>query len=512
MSHLLALDQGTTSSRAVIYDGEGRALASAQREFEQIFPEPGWVEHDAEQIWLSQLDVARQAMAEAGLSADSIAGIGIANQRETAVIWDRRTGEPIHNAVVWQDRRTAPRIAELLAAGAELTVTDRTGLVLDPYFTATKIAWILDRVPGARQRALRGELAAGTVDTWLISRLTGGRCHLTDFTNASRTLLLNLRTGSWDPEMLELFQVPAEVLADVVPSCGVLAETEPGILGRSLPIAGLAGDQQAALFGQQCTQPGMVKNTYGTGCFLLAHAGDAVPSSRHRLLATAAWQRADRPAEYALEGSVFAAGAAIQWLRDGLGLISDAPAVNELAASVPDAGGVYAVPAFTGLGAPHWDPHARGALLGLTRGTTAAHLARATLDGIAHQVADVLEAMAADLDGELAELRVDGGASASDLLMQTQADLSGLPVLRPATTETTALGAAYLAGLGAGVWGDVDELAGHWQLERAFEPAIDESERCERRAAWARAVERAGGWTTDHKPERPGPDDEGTAP
>ena len=497
MPYLLALDQGTTSSRAIVYDAEAHPQASAQREFEQLFPEPGQVEHDPEQIWQSQLDTARQALAEAGATADQVATIGIANQRETAVVWERRTGRPIHRAIVWQDRRTAPRIAALAADGVEETVTARTGLVLDPYFTATKIAWILDHVPGARARAARGELAAGTVDTWLLHRLTGGRVHRTDFTNASRTLLMNLHSGAWDPELLDLFEVPFEVLPEIGPSCGVLAETDPGIFGCPVPIAGLAGDQQAALFGQQCTRPGMVKNTYGTGCFLLAHAGGQVPSSRHRLLATAAWQRANQPAEYALEGSVFVAGAAIQWLRDGLGVIPTAPAINELAASVPDAGGVYAVPAFTGLGAPHWDPGARGAVLGLTRGTTAAHLARATLDGIAHQVADVLEAMRADLGDRLAELRVDGGAAASDLLMQTQADLTGLPVARPADTETTALGAAYLAGLGAGVWRDTDELAGRWQLERTFEPAISADQRGGRRTAWARAVERARGWTTE---------------
>ena len=500
MGHLLALDQGTTSSRAIVYRasaGRGAAIApvaAAQLEFEQLFPEPGWVEHDPEQIWQSQLDTAHRALSQARQTPDQVDAVGIANQRETAVVWDRRTGEPIHNAIVWQDRRTAPRIAQLKAAGCEEMVTVKTGLLLDPYFTATKIAWILDRVPGARLRAARGELAAGTVDTWLLHRLTGGRLHVTDVTNASRTLLYNLRTGAWDPELLELFRVPPEVLPEMVASSGVVGETEPALFGRGLPVAGVAGDQQAALFGQQCTRPGMVKNTYGTGCFLLAWAGTEPPSSRHRLLGTVAWQLGGRPVEYALEGSVFVAGAAIQWLRDGLGLIPSAPAVNDLAASVPDAGGVLAVPAFTGLGAPHWDPDARGILVGLTRGTTAAHVARAVLDGIAHQVADVLEAVGADLGGGLAELRVDGGAAASDLLMQTQADLSGLPVLRPAVTETTALGAAYLAGLGIGYWRDTDELAGNWLLERTFEPSLPEADRLGRRAAWARAVDRARGW------------------
>ncbi|MFC1526851.1 glycerol kinase GlpK, partial [Candidatus Latescibacterota bacterium] len=436
MPHLLALDQGTTSSRAIVFDEAGLTVGLAQREFEQYFPASGWVEHDPEEIWKSQVEMGRQALAAAGVGAPDLTAIGIANQRETVVVWERSTGRPIYPAIVWQDRRTADRLAALIADGHQDEVTARTGLVLDPYFSATKIAWILDRVPRARRRAARGELAAGTIDTWLLFRLTGGRLHLTDLTNASRTLLLNLRTGDWDPELLELFGVPAEVLAEVRPSSGVLGETDRDIFGAAIPISGVVGDQQAALFGQQCTLPGMVKNTYGTGCFLLANTGLEPRPSTHRLLTTAAWQLGSDDPAYALEGSVFVAGAAIQWLRDGLGLIATAADINDLAASVPDAGGVCAVPAFTGLGAPHWDPNARGTLLGLTRGTSAGHLARAVLDGIAHQVVDVLEAMGDDAGASSSELRVDGGAAASDLLMQIQADLAGLPVLRPAITET----------------------------------------------------------------------------
>ena len=494
MSHILSLDQGTSSSRAIVFDAAGAIVSAAQREFEQIFPRPGWVEHNPEAIWESQLAVAREALAAAKLGAGDIAAIGITNQRETVVVWERESGQPIHNAIVWQDRRTADLIAQLKSAGHEPMVTKKTGLVLDPYFSATKIKWLLDNVPGARKRADAGELAAGTIDSWLIHRLTGGAKHLTDITNSCRTLLLNIHTGDWDAELLELFGIPASLLPEVRSSSAVFAETENSLFGKPILIAGVAGDQQAALFGQMCTRPGMVKNTYGTGCFMLTPTGQQAVTSRNKLLTTVAWKIGEEPIEYCLEGSIFMGGATIQWLRDGLGIIKTAPEVNRLASTVPDSGGVYLVPAFVGLGAPHWDPTARGTILGMTRGTTAAHFARATLESIAYQVADVLKAMEADTGGVMSELRVDGGASASDLLMQLQADILGMRVARPSVTETTACGAAYLAGLAVGVWKDVRSIAGEWRIERSFEPSMSPAERKRLLERWGRAVERAKGW------------------
>jgi glycerol kinase len=491
MPYVLALDQGTTSSRAVVFDESGAEIAIAQREFQQIFPRPGWVEHDPLEIWNSQLTVARQALRRAGLAAGDLAALGITNQRETVVVWDRATGLPVTNAIVWQDRRTAEVCDRLKREGHEPLFRERTGLVLDPYFSGTKLAWILDHVPGARENV--GRLAFGTVDSWLLWKLTGGALHATDVTNASRTLLWNLHSGDWDGELLKLLDVPREILPEVRSSSEVYGETLAELLGAPVPIAGVAGDQQAALFGQACLRPGMVKNTYGTGCFLLMNAGDRPAVSRHELLTTPAWRIGGRT-EYALEGSVFVAGAVVQWLRDGLGLVRSAGEIEALAASVPDSGGVVLVPAFTGLGAPHWDPYARGALLGITRGTTAAHIARAALEAIAFQVADVLDAMAADSGVPVAELRVDGGATVNDLLMQLQADLAGVPVVRPRIQETTALGAAYLAGLAVGVWKDTGDIAERWQVERRFEPALDRDQAAALRARWNRAVERAKGW------------------
>ena len=487
MTALLALDQGTTSSRALVFADSGELLAMAQRELGQIFPRPGWVEHDPREIWTSQLAVAREALAAAGLGAGEVAALGIANQRETVVLWDRATGLPLSNAIVWQDRRTAAACARLRAAGHEELFAARTGLTLDPYFSGTKLAWLLDELPGARAAAAEGRLAAGTVDAWLIWNLTGGAVHATDATNASRTLLYSLATGAWDPELTAVLGIPPEVLPEVRASGEVYGETAAALFGAPIPIAGVLGDQQAALFGQACFAPGMAKNTYGTGAFLLLNTGARPTRSAHGLLASPAW-RLPGGTTFALEGSVFVAGAAVQWLRDGLGLIASAAEVEALAASVPDSGGVVLVPAFTGLGAPHWDPWARGALLGLTRGTTAAHVARAALEGIAHQVADVLAAMESDSGGPLRELRVDGGAAGNDLLLQIQADLTGAAVTRPRVRETTALGAANLAGLTVGVFSGLDEIAARWQLERRFEPAIDPAAREERRARWAQAI------------------------
>ncbi len=491
MPHVLALDQGTTSSRAIVFDESGAEVAVAQMEFQQIFPRPGWVEHDPLEIWDSQLAVARQALQHAGLAARDLAAVGITNQRETVVVWDRVTGLPVTNAIVWQDRRTAEACDRLKRDGHEPLFRDRTGLVLDPYFSGTKLAWILDHVPGAREDP--GRLAFGTVDSWLLWNLTGGALHATDVTNASRTLLCDIHEGDWSEELLGILNVPREILPVVRSSSEVYAETLADLLGAPVPIAGVAGDQQAALFGQACLRPGMVKNTYGTGCFLLMHTGDRPVRSRNELLTTPAWRIGGRT-DYALEGSVFVAGAVVQWLRDGLGLIRAAGEIEALAASVPDSGGVVLVPAFTGLGAPHWDPYARGALVGITRGTTAAHLARAALEAIAFQVADVLDAMTADSGVPAAELRADGGAAVNDLLMQLQADLAGVPVVRPRVRETTALGAAYLAGLATGVWKDTGEIAARWQVDRVFEPAMDRGQAAARRARWNRAVERAKGW------------------
>ncbi len=487
---VLALDQGTTSSRSILFGPDGAIAAVAQREFRQHFPQPGWVEHDATEIWETQRATIDEVLAHADTVPADIAAIGITNQRETTVLWDRATGVPVAPAIVWQDRRTADACARLRAAGHEAEVTERTGLVLDPYFSGTKLAWLLDNVTGARARAERGELAFGTIDTWLAWKLSEGAAHLTDPSNASRTMLLNLESRQWDERMLELLRVPPACLPRIVPSSGICAEAH--IAGHPVPIAGIAGDQQAALFGQACFEPGMAKNTYGTGCFLLMNVGAAPIASHQRLLATVAWEL-DTP-RYALEGSVFVGGAVVQWLRDALGIISHASEVEALAASVPDSGGVVIVPAFTGLGSPHWDPHARGTIVGLTRGSGRAEIARAALDAIAHQSADLLEAMQADAGHALVELRVDGGATANNLLMQTQADLLGVPVVRPKITETTALGAAYLAGLAVGYWGSTAELAANWQVDRRFEPAISRDEAATRTALWRRALERSRDW------------------
>ena len=493
MPFILALDQGTTSSRALVFDHAGAVRAVAQREFAQQYPQPGWVEHDAREIWWTQLAVAHEAMARAGINAFDVAAIGIANQRETVLLWDRASGTPLANAIVWQDRRTAPMCAQLRERGVEPMVTQRTGLLLDPYFSATKIRWLLDNVPGARERAARGEIACGTIDTWLVWNLTRGAVHATDPSNASRTLLFDLARGDWDDELLALFDVPRSILPGIVPSSGICAQAATSLFGAEIPVAGIAGDQQAALFGQQCTRPGMAKNTYGTGCFMLMHAGRDVPVSRRRLLSTVAW-KVGGVLDYALEGSVFVAGAAVQWLRDGLGIIREAADVEALAAKVADPEGVCFVPALTGLGAPHWDARARGTIVGITRGTTAAHLARATLEGIAFQVADVLFAMQEDSARALSELRVDGGASANALLLQMQADVLGVPVVRPKITETTALGAAFLAGLGVGFWRGAEEVAGQWQVDRDFVPGSARAALLERYATWQRAVERSREW------------------
>ena len=491
MNYLLALDQGTTSSRSILFDLAGRVVATAQREFTQHYPKPGWVEHDAEEIWETQLRTAREVLKKAGVKPAEIAGIGITNQRETTVVWDRRTGKPVHRAIVWQDRRTAGFCDRLKARGAEPMIRHKTGLVVDAYFSATKLNWILNHVPKAKDLAKAGRLAFGTVDTWLLWKLTGGRVHATDVSNASRTMLYDITTGSWDAELLKLFRVPASALPEVRPSSGVFGETT--LLGGTLPIAGIAGDQQAALFGQVCTRPGMVKNTYGTGCFMLMHTGTKRIASGNNLLTTVAWQLGDGAPEYAVEGSVFIAGAVVQWLRDGLGLIKKSSEIEALAAQVPDTGGVYLVPALAGLGAPHWDPHARGLICGMTRGTTKAHLARAALEGIAYQVTDILHAMQADAGVKLRELRVDGGASTNNLLMQFQADLLGVPVVRPRVTETTALGAAYLAGLGVGVWKRPADIASQWQAERRFEPAMKAAQRKALLAGWNAALARTRG-------------------
>ena len=491
MKYVLALDQGTTSSRAIIFDHAGCIKAVAQKEFRQIFPRPGWVEHDAKEIWSSQAGVAAQVLAQAGLTPAEIAAIGITNQRETTVVWDRKSGKPICNAIVWQDRRTAPMCDRLKARGVEKLIRKKTGLVLDAYFSATKLQWILQHVPGARAKARAGDLAFGTVDSWLVWNLTAGKTHLTDASNASRTLLFNIRTGVWDDELLDVFAVPRSLLPQVRSSSevhGLATHFSPAI-----PIAGIAGDQQAALFGQVCTRPGMVKNTYGTGCFMLMNTGPRPIPSKNNLLTTVAWRIGDRM-EYALEGSIFIAGAVVQWLRDGLGLFRSSAEVEALAAQVPDNGGVYLVPAFAGLGAPHWDPYARGVIAGITRGTKAAHIARAALEGIAYQVMDVLQAMEADAAIRLRELRVDGGACADNLLMQFQSDLLGVPVVRPRVSETTALGAAYLAGLAVGFWKDQSDIAKQWQVDRRFLPAMKPATRKQLRGGWEKALARAKGW------------------
>jgi len=493
MPAILALDQGTTSSRAIVFDHAGGIVALAQQEFRQIYPQTGWVEHDPREIWSSQLDTARAALAKAGLRAADIVAIGITNQRETTVLWDRKTGEPVGNAIVWQDRRTSKFCDELKSAGHAELIQSRTGLVIDAYFSGSKVRWMLDHIPGARERAERGELAFGTVDSWLIWNLTGGARHITDASNASRTMLYNLRTGAWDDELLSVLGVPRAVLPEVCASSEVYAQTAPGLFDAPIRIAGIAGDQQAALFGQSCFARGLAKNTYGTGCFMLMNIGAEPAPSRHKLLTTVAWKLGGQT-DFALEGSVFIGGAVVQWLRDGLGIIKSSSDIEALAASVTDCGGVYLVPAFAGLGAPHWDQYARGTITGLTRGTTAGHLARAALEGIAFQVADILEVMKQDSGIAMNELRVDGGASANNLLMQTQADLLQVPVVRPKITETTALGAAYLAGLATGFWQDRSEVERAWQVDRVFEPQKSADQAAHRRARWNEALRRASDW------------------
>ncbi len=513
MKYVLALDQGTTSSRAIVFDRQGQLVTVAQREFRQIFPRPGWVEHDAREIWATQHAVALEAMEQAGqgrANPADFAAIGITNQRETVVLWDRATGQPVANAIVWQDRRTAQRCDELRTQGHAALIQRKTGLVIDAYFSGTKLEWLLDHVPGARERAENGELAFGTVDSWLVWNLTGGRVHATDASNASRTMLFDLRTQDWDDALLALLRIPRAVLPRVVPSSGVVAESEPFLLGAALPIAGIAGDQQAATFGQACFAPGMAKNTYGTGCFMLMNTGAAPVASHNRLLTTVGWrgpedatahaprrqgaaQRDGRTA-YCLEGSVFMAGATVQWLRDGLQVIQSAAEVESLAAEVEDTGDVYLVPAFAGLGTPDWDAYARGTLVGMTRGTGRAHIARAALEAIALQSADVFAAMTRDARIPLRELRVDGGAAGNNLLMQMQADFLGVPVVRPQVTETSALGAAYLAGLATGFWRDGGEIAAQWRAERRFEPRLGAAERDAKLARWREAVACAKGW------------------
>jgi len=494
MPYLLALDEGTTSARAIVFDETGAIRGLAQQEFKQHYPQPGWVEHDAEEIWRAQYAVAEEALTKAKISAADIAGIGITNQRETAVLWDRRTGEPIAPAIVWQDRRTAPMCEALRAASHEELIRSRTGLVIDAYFSATKIAWLLDNVPGARARAERGELAFGTIDTWLVWKLTGGAVHVTDASNASRTLLCDIKKVAWDDELLRLFNVPRSLLPEIRSSSEIYGPASVGLLGRrDIPIAGIAGDQQAALFGQRCFQPGQIKTTYGTGCFMLQNIGSTATVSQQRLLTTIA-AGGKGPATYALEGSVFIGGAVVQWLRDGLGIIAKSSDVAALAATVPDSSGVLFVPAFAGLGAPHWDAQARGMMIGLTRGTTKAHIARAALEAIAFQVADLLEAMRSDSHLSIDAMRVDGGAANDELLMQIQADLLGIPLLRPEVTETTALGAAYLAGLATGVWRDTAALAAQPEKLHRIEPRHDPKYAAAARARWQAAVERAKHW------------------
>jgi glycerol kinase len=492
MAHFLALDQGTTSSRTIVFDDTGNILASAQQEFTQHYPKPGLVEHNAEEIWESQLATIRKAMKRAKLDAGNIAGIGITNQRETTIVWDRKTGKPLSRAIVWQDRRTASMCDELKSQGHEEAVRSKTGLLLDPYFSGTKLRWLLDNVSGLREKAERGDACFGTVDSWLIYRLTGNEVHATDPSNASRTLLYNIHELDWDDELLAMLGVPRAMLPEVKPSAGAFGETDRGLLGGSIPIAGVAGDQQAALFGQACFDKGMAKNTYGTGSFIVLNTGETAVEG-DGLLTTIAWQIHGKPPMYALEASIFITGAAVQWLRDGLGLIKTSAEVEDLAESVEDSGGVYFVPALAGLGAPHWDPYARGTIVGLTRGTTAAHIARATLEAIAYQVRDGIDAMKQSAHLDLKELRVDGGAAADDLLLQFQADMLDCPVLRPKVTETTALGAAALAMIGTGTL-DMDGLRDRWQLDHRFEPRMDQAQRETLYRGWQRAVERSKRW------------------
>lgn len=491
-AYVLALDQGTTSSRSIVFDSEGQLISMAQEEFTQYYPQPGWVEHDAEEIWQSQLRTAREALKKAHIDASQLAGIGITNQRETTVVWHRKTGKPVSRAIVWQDRRTADICSRLRQEGLEQHVRQTTGLVIDAYFSGTKLHWILENVNGARRAAQSGDLLFGTIDSWLLWNLTGGKVHATDVSNASRTLLFDIQKMQWDETLLDRLDIPSGMLPHVMDSSCIFGQSEASLLGASVPIAGIAGDQQAALFGQVCTAAGMAKNTYGTGCFMLMNTGGKLVQSNNGLLTTIAW-RLDGRVEYALEGSVFIAGAAIQWLRDGLGILARAEESEAMARSVEDTGGVYFVPAFVGMGAPYWDMYARGAILGITRGTTRAHIVRAALESIAFQTRDVINAMQADAGIQLKTLRVDGGATANDFLMQFQADVLGVSVERPSITETTALGAAYLAGLATNLW-DREQLAQKWTLEKAFAPAMDESERNRVYARWQKAVERSLAW------------------
>lgn len=492
MKYLLALDQGTTSSRAILFGLDGGIVSVAQQEFEQHFPHDGWVEHDAGEIWQSQLDTAREAIREAGADPGDVAAIGIANQRETTVVWDRSTGDPLYRAIVWQDRRVATLTDRMKADGLEPVIREKTGLVLDPYFSGGKLAWILDNVSGVRERADAGEVCFGTVDSWLMYRLSEGRIHATDVSNASRTLLFNIHDLSWDHELLEIFGIPAGILPEVKASSDLFGETDPAFFGQEIPITGVVGDQQAALFGQACFEPGMAKNTYGTGAFVVMNTGPK-PVLGEGVITTIGWQIKGQQPQYALEGSIFVAGAAVQWLRDGLGIIKEASEIEQLAASVPDTGGVYFVPALVGLGAPYWDPYARGTIVGLTRGTNSAHLARATLEAIAYQTRDAIEAMQKASGIALQELRVDGGAAANDLMLQIQADILGTPVLRPRVIETTALGAAYLAGIGVGLL-DQDTITTQWALDRRWEPSMPSGERDALCSGWKRAVKRSLNW------------------
>lgn len=492
---ILAFDQGTTSSRAIVFDRNGLPVATAQKEFTQIYPKPGWVEHDAEEIWSTQAGVAQEAITKAGIESSGIAAIGITNQRETTVVWDRRTGKPVYNAIVWQDRRTAEYCDKLKAEGESKKILDKTGLIIDAYFSGTKVRWILDNVKGARKLAEEGHLAFGTIDSWLIWNLTKGKLHITDVSNASRTMLFNIHTLAWDDELLRVFNIPSSLLPEVKSSSEIYGNTE-GLFPTSIPIAGIAGDQQSALFGQMCTEPGMVKNTYGTGCFMMMNIGTKPLESKSRLLTTVAW-RIGNETQYAFEGSIFIAGAVVQWLRDGLGIIKNSGDVEKLASSVKDSDGVYFVPAFAGLGAPYWNQHARGTMVGITRGSTSAHIARAALDSIAYQTLEVLKAMQKDSGIDIRELRVDGGATVNDSLMQFQSELLQAKVVRPKITETTALGAAYLAGLAVNYWSGIEEIRKQWQVDRVFSPILKEHETADLIKGWKRAVKAAEAWAGD---------------
>lgn len=495
-NYILSFDQGTTSSRAIIFDKKGSIIATAQKEFTQIFPQPGWVEHDANEIWSTQLGVATEAVLKANLTINDIAAIGITNQRETTVVWDRKTSQPVYNAIVWQDRRTAAYCDQLKKDGSAQTIHEKTGLVTDAYFSGTKVKWILDNVDGARARAEKGDLCFGTIDSWLLWKLTNGQVHATDVSNASRTLLYNIHTLQWDTDLLKLFNIPSSMLPEVRSSSEVYGKTQNLLTAASIPVSGIAGDQQSALFGQMCTQPGMVKNTYGTGCFMLMNTGTRPVTSKNNLLTTIAW-KVNGKVEYALEGSVFIGGAVVQWLRDGLHIIQSSPDIEALAQKVEDNGGVYFVPAFTGLGAPYWNQHARGMIAGLTRGTTDAHIARAAVESIAYQSMDLLSAMEADAGLPIKEVRVDGGATVNNQLMQFQSDILNTAVIRPRVTETTALGAAYLAGLAVGFWNNIDELQQYWQSDRAFTPAMSAETREDLKKNWKRAVKAAQAWTEE---------------